>query len=195
MAQLVKHLPAVQETWVRPLGWEDPLEKERLLTPVFWPGEFHGLFSPWGRKELDTTKRLSLSYIISFSPLNNPQIGIILTLGWPLTYQLSFYMLNTTVNQKVLPSWNLHSISDNQGLPNDNTHWPVGLTLMLGKIEGRRRRGVTEDEMVGCHHQLNGHESEQTRKWWWTRKPGMLQSLGLQSQTRLSDWTTRAKLP
>ena len=33
---------------------------------------------------------------------------------------------------------------------------------MLGKIEGRRRRGVTEDEMVGWHHQLNGHESEQT---------------------------------
>ena len=31
-------------------------------------------------------------------------------------------------------------------------------TLMLGKIEGRRRRGrTTEDEMVGWHHQLNGH--------------------------------------
>ena len=30
-------------------------------TPVFWPGEFHGLCSPWGRKELDTTERLSLS--------------------------------------------------------------------------------------------------------------------------------------
>ena len=30
-------------------------------------------------------------------------------------------------------------------------------TLMLGKIEGRRRRGP-EDEMVGWHHQLNGHE-------------------------------------
>ena len=33
-------------------------------------------------------------------------------------------------------------------------------TLMLGKIEGRRRRGTTEDEMVGWHHQLNGHEFE-----------------------------------
>ena len=32
-------------------------------------------------------------------------------------------------------------------------------TLMLGKIEGRRRRGqTTEDEMVGWHHQLNEHE-------------------------------------
>ena len=33
---------------------------------------------------------------------------------------------------------------------------------MWGKIEGRRRRGVTENEMVGWHHRLNGHEFEQT---------------------------------
>ena len=32
---------------------------------------------------------------------------------------------------------------------------------MLGKIEGRRRRGTIEDDMVGWHHQLNGHEFEQ----------------------------------
>ena len=35
-------------------------------------------------------------------------------------------------------------------------------TLILGKIEGRRRRGMTEDEMVGWHHQLNEYEFEQT---------------------------------
>ena len=35
-------------------------------------------------------------------------------------------------------------------------------TLVLGKIEGRRRRGAAEDEMVGWHHQLNGCEFEQT---------------------------------
>ena len=34
---------------------------ERLPTPVFWPGEFHGLYSPWGHKESDTTEQLSLS--------------------------------------------------------------------------------------------------------------------------------------
>ena len=33
-------------------------------------------------------------------------------------------------------------------------------TLMVGKIEGRRRRGLTEDKMVGWHHQLDGHEFE-----------------------------------
>ena len=31
-------------------------------------------------------------------------------------------------------------------------------TLMLGKNEGRRRRGMTEDELVGWHHWLYGHE-------------------------------------
>ena len=44
MAQLVKNLPAVQEIWVPSLGWEDPLEKGKA--PVFWPREFHGLYSP-----------------------------------------------------------------------------------------------------------------------------------------------------
>ena len=33
-------------------------------------------------------------------------------------------------------------------------------TLMLGKIEGGEEKGMKEDEMVGWHHQLNGHEFE-----------------------------------
>ena len=37
-----------------------PGGRERLPTPVFWPGEFHGLYSPWGCKELDTTEQLTL---------------------------------------------------------------------------------------------------------------------------------------
>ena len=56
VAQLVKNRPAMQEIWVQFLGWEDPLEKGKLSTPVFWPGEFHGLYSPWSCKELDTTE-------------------------------------------------------------------------------------------------------------------------------------------
>ena len=39
-----------------------PWRRERLPTPAFWPGEFHGLYSPWGRKESDTIERLSLSH-------------------------------------------------------------------------------------------------------------------------------------
>ena len=47
IAQLVKNPPAMQETPVQFLGWEDPLEKERLPTAVFWPGEFHGVAKSW----------------------------------------------------------------------------------------------------------------------------------------------------
>ena len=39
-----KNLPAMLETWVRFLGWEDPWRRERLPTLVFWPGESHGLY-------------------------------------------------------------------------------------------------------------------------------------------------------
>ena len=57
----------MQETPVQYLDWEDPLEREQLPTPVFWPGEFHGQrslagYSPWGHKELDMTDQLSLSH-------------------------------------------------------------------------------------------------------------------------------------
>ena len=56
----------------------------------------------------------------------------------------------------------------------------LGKTLMLGKIEGRRRRG-RQDEMIGWHHKLNGHESEQTLgDSGRTGKPGVLQSMGSQ---------------
>ena len=60
VAQLVKNPLAMRETWVWSLGWEDPLEKGQVPTPVFWPGEFHGLYSPWDHKELDMTEQLSL---------------------------------------------------------------------------------------------------------------------------------------
>ena len=38
-----KNPPAMWETWVQSLGWEDPLEKGKVTHPVFWPGEFHRL--------------------------------------------------------------------------------------------------------------------------------------------------------
>ena len=42
VAQMVKNPPAMQETWVHFLGWEDPWRRERLPTPVFLPGDFPG---------------------------------------------------------------------------------------------------------------------------------------------------------
>ena len=41
-----------------------PGEENRLPTPVFWPGEYHGLYSPWVHKESDMTERHSLLQIL-----------------------------------------------------------------------------------------------------------------------------------
>ena len=56
VAQLVKNPPAMWETWIRSLSWEDLLERGKATHSVFWPGEFHGLYSPWGCKESDMTE-------------------------------------------------------------------------------------------------------------------------------------------
>ena len=82
VAHLVKNPPAAWETWVQSLSWEDPLRTEQLPTPVFWPGEFHGLYCPWGRKESDTTERLSLSRQRRGLPLN---VWMALHLLWYLS--------------------------------------------------------------------------------------------------------------
>ena len=61
MAQTVKQLPAIQESWVRSLGWEDPLENGMatyfsiFAWRIPWMEEPGGLYSPWGPKELDMT--------------------------------------------------------------------------------------------------------------------------------------------
>ena len=60
VAQLVKNLPAVQETQVWSLGQDDPLEKEMATHSVFLPGKSFGQrslvgYSPKGRKESDAT--------------------------------------------------------------------------------------------------------------------------------------------
>ena len=58
MAQLVKNLPEMRETWVRSLGWEDPLEKGKATHSSILAWRI-----PWtihGAADSDTTERLSL---------------------------------------------------------------------------------------------------------------------------------------
>ena len=57
MAILIKNPPAMQETWVRSLGWEDPLEEE--VATDFLPGESHGqrsLGAAWGAASKSQTQ-------------------------------------------------------------------------------------------------------------------------------------------
>ena len=91
MAQMVKNLPTMLETWVRSLGQEDPLlqgifltqrpgfdlwvrkipwRREWLPTPVFLPGESHGQrglegYSPQFHKESDTTEQLNFTSLFT----------------------------------------------------------------------------------------------------------------------------------
>ena len=64
VAQMVKSLPSMQETWVQSLSREDLLEKEMVIHSSILAGKSHGWrslasHSPWGLKELDTTERLT----------------------------------------------------------------------------------------------------------------------------------------
>jgi len=61
VAQTVKKLPAMWETWAQSLGSEDCLGRDWLPIPVFLPEESHGQrslagYSPWGRKKSDMTE-------------------------------------------------------------------------------------------------------------------------------------------
>ena len=64
--------------------------------------------------------------------------------------------------------------------PPDVKSWLTGKDPDAGKDRRQEEKGVTQNEMVGWHHQLRGHESEQapgdSEEW----KPGMLQSMGSQ---------------
>ena len=61
VAQLVKNLPVMRETWVWSLDWEDLLEKGKVTHCSILAWRILGLYSPWGCKESDTTQWLSLS--------------------------------------------------------------------------------------------------------------------------------------
>ena len=125
MTKLVKNLPAMQETWVQSLVWEDPQEKGKATHPVFWPGQFHGLYSPWGCKESDATERLS--HTVQFSsvtqlcptpcdPMNRSRPGL------PVHHQLPEFTQTQVhqVSDAIQPSHPLSSPSP--PAPNPSQH-------------------------------------------------------------------------
>ena len=61
VAQLVKNPPAMWETWVPSLGWEDPLENGKGTHSSILAWTITWTYSPWGHKELSKTEQLSLS--------------------------------------------------------------------------------------------------------------------------------------
>ena len=93
MAQMVTNLPAMRETWVRSLGWEDPLEEGMAAhsSILAWrihvnPGAWWA--SPWGQKESDTTEWLSTALCLYdhffYSPLRGKdRVYVSCCFFWP----------------------------------------------------------------------------------------------------------------
>ena len=69
--------------------------------------------------------------------------------------------------------------------PPDARNWLIGKDPDAGKDWRQEEKGMTEDEMVGWHHQLSAVYSG---NWWWTGRPGMLPSMG--SQRVGHEWPT-----
>ena len=82
VAQLVKNRLQCRRPGFDPWVGKIPWRRERLPTPVFWPGEFHGLCSPWGCKESDTTERLHFQHLL-FLFLYKDGRHSVLTLSFP----------------------------------------------------------------------------------------------------------------
>ena len=92
---------------VRSMGQEGPLRREGQPTPVFLPGELHGLrslagYSPWDRKESDTTERLTLSLCFAF-----------FRRGVPCLHQLLHGIFDLKKEMKVCPGVALSQVDIN----------------------------------------------------------------------------------
>jgi len=118
VAQRVEHLPAMWETWVWSLGWEDPLEKEMATHSSI--------------------------------------------LAWRIPWTEEPGRLQPTGSQRVGHDWatSLHFTMGPIPWPPDSKNWLIGKDPNVGKDWGQEK-GMTEDEMVGWHHQLGRHECEQ----------------------------------
>ena len=100
MAQTVKCLSAVWETWVWSLGGEIHWRRKWQSTPVLLPRKSHGQrslvgYSPWGRKELDTNERRSCSIICSDKTWSTGEGN-----GKPLQYSCLEKPMNSMKRQK-----------------------------------------------------------------------------------------------
>ena len=115
VVQSIEPACQLQEMQVRPLGQEDPLDKEWLPNPVFLPGEFHGQrslvgYSPWGPEELDTTEQLTFTFHFT--------LELPILVGRNSTWRPSKRRQDAERAQEVQRSWALFSFTPpGPGLP------------------------------------------------------------------------------
>ena len=91
------------DPWVGKIPWR----RERLPTPVFWPGEFHGLSSPWGPEELDMTVTVTVTPSICHKMLG-PDVMILVF--WMLSFKPAFSLSSFTFIKRLFSSSLLSAI-------------------------------------------------------------------------------------
>ena len=82
---MIKNLPVMQETWVGKIPWR----RERLPTPIFWPGEFHGLYIVHGAAKSWTQLSDQVNYQVNFKI-----IKYILKIALVYIYLISIMQVN-----------------------------------------------------------------------------------------------------
>ena len=173
IAQLVKNQPAMRETWVRFLGWEDPLEKvmathSRILA---WR-------IPWTTVHGVTKSRTWLSdfyfhflFLFPFFSIcmlcSQSSIASLLNCGvgkdsWSPLASKEIKPVNPKGNQSWILIGRTEAEAETPTLwPPDAKNWLTGKDPDAGKEWRQEEKGTTENEMVGWHHWLSGHEFEQ----------------------------------
>ena len=166
MVQTVKNPPAMQETWVQFLGWEDSLE-EGMATHynifawrIPWTEEPIG-YSPWGCKELDTTERLSTQH-------TGEEEGIKFPLGRDQHYARHPYMVFYFKHQNYSTMKGFPGGSVVKNLP-DNAG-DVGFIPGLGRSPGEGNGNPLQYSCLG---------NPMDRGVWWAAVYGVTKELGM----------------
>ena len=173
MAQTVKKLLVMQETWVWSLGWEDPLEKGMathssiLAWRIPWteePGRiqfigYQRVGHDWVTFSSSHVWMWELDYKENWAPKNWCFWTVVLekTLESPLDCK-GFQPVHPKGNQ----SWVLIGRTDVEAetpilRPPDAKSWLIWKDPDAGKDWRQEKKGTTEDKMVGWHHRLDGH--------------------------------------
>ena len=166
VAQRLNHLPPQRETWVRSLGQEDPLEKEMAIQSSILAWRI-----PWTEKpsRLQSTgsQRVGHNWATSLSCVD-------VRVGLSRKLSAEELMLLEVQERCFSCSWKDPD---------------------AGKDWGQEEKGVTDDEMVGRHHWLSGHEFAQTQRD--SEGQGSLvpySSWGLREMDVISYWITTDNL-
>ena len=145
MAQMVKNLPAMWEIWVRFLGWKDkdPSSQSYGFSSShiwMWELDYKENWAPknWCFSTVVLEKTLE-------SPLDRKEIQPV----HPKGNQSWIFIGRTEAEEETPILW-----------PPDSNNWLIGKDPDAGKVWRQEQKGMTDDEMVGWHPQLNGHEFE-----------------------------------